>query len=294
MKRAARTNANTRVNRRSTSIMQLTRAAFARRRAALRRGLHRTLCGALIIALLAAQTPAAPLLLTGAGARWQQNLAFWFQSSGLARTLSDLAAFQRGNKPGRQETQQERSGRVARLQVSPDDATIRTGERIQFAAIAYDQLDAPVGGLRFIWRAFDVENKRPVRISRHGEFEPRFDGTFRIVAEAGGLTSEAQVKVTRGEPVPRGQTGPAAPRLVARAAAQRAAGARAQAGPHAEGEQTRATFGHGRFRQDIVRVAARRRCCRHFAAHQRGLESRQLHVRRRSRQRAWRPARRAR
>ena len=174
-----------------------------------RRGVARALCLVLILSLLSTSTPAAPQTIIGAAGQWQLSLAFWFRASGWAATLRG-ALQGRSDRPAHkpQEKQNDRDARVARLQISPGDVTLRIGQRVIFAAIAYDLDGAPVGGVRYKWRARDVARHRRVKVSPSGEFEARMAGTYQVTVE--GAKQQAQVTVTVLEGDER-QPGPGRP-----------------------------------------------------------------------------------
>ncbi|HZF38599.1 MAG TPA: hypothetical protein VE715_07235, partial [Blastocatellia bacterium] len=106
-------------------------------------------------------------------------------------------------KPEPQETQEERKGRVARVEISPREATIAAGQEIHFIAVAYDANNSPVGGVSFDWDKEDedtgekisVEEKGKFSSAKEGKFSSAKEGNYRVKARFGGLEASAKVKV---------------------------------------------------------------------------------------------------
>src|SRR5262245_27530792 len=105
-------------------------------------------------------------------------------------------------KPEPQETQEERNSRVARVEISPREATIATGQEIYFIAVAYDANNSPVGGVSFDWdkENEDTGERMSAEVmgkvsSADGMFSSAKEGNFRVKARFGGLEASAKVKV---------------------------------------------------------------------------------------------------
>ncbi|HEX5083979.1 MAG TPA: hypothetical protein VFY40_18175, partial [Blastocatellia bacterium] len=98
-------------------------------------------------------------------------------------------------KPKPQETQEERNGRVARVDISPREATIAAGEEIHFIAVAYDSNNSPIGGVSFDWDNEDEESGERIIIEEKGKFSSAREGNYRVKARFGGLEASANVKV---------------------------------------------------------------------------------------------------
>src|SRR5215207_9358880 len=177
------------------------RRIFRRRRdtGGLRRGLNHAVSVALVLALLCTSSNAAPPVIAGLAAEGRVSFAFWLESSGGAALLKEFLFGQRRPAPQAQEEQEERDAEVTRIQVYPDDVTVKAGQKVAFAAAAYDYEDAPVGGVRFTWRARDVGHDRPAHVSKRGDFEARSPGTYAATAEAAGRSAQVTVTVTPGE-----------------------------------------------------------------------------------------------
>ena len=102
---------------------------------------------ALVLCLLSSSTPAAAQTIIAVAKESSTSFAFWFNSSGLAKLVQGRGL---GNAK-RQEKQAERDAKISRLQIFPGDVTIDLGERVRFSAIAYDQDNNPVGGVKIKW-----------------------------------------------------------------------------------------------------------------------------------------------
>lgn len=166
---------------------------------AVRHSLSRALCLCLVITILSTSTPAAPEAIVGMASEWGVSLLFRLESSGVAARVRALATGSRTSSSQPQETQQERNAQVARIQVYPGDATIRTGETILFAAVAYDSENAVIGGVQFTWSGRDVGRDRPIHVSKRGDFTPKATGTFKVIAEGAGQQAQVTVTVLEGE-----------------------------------------------------------------------------------------------
>src|SRR5688572_27592946 len=121
------------------------------RQSAYRRALTRCVSVALVVVMLVVQTPAAPSMLAADATRWQQGLAFWWESRGWAGALRDFVSGQSRPAARRQQPQSQRDARVRRVVISPGDVTARTGEPVRFVAIAYEQGGNTVSGVSFVW-----------------------------------------------------------------------------------------------------------------------------------------------
>ncbi len=157
----------------------------------IKQNISRALSLTLVIALLTTSTPASSELFGGMSsglkaASWEM----WFHVN---QWLSAMQA-QLERKP-EQETQTERDERAVRVEISPDNVTIGTGEQVIFAATAYDSEGQPIGGMRFKWLAEDAAKERKARISRTGVFMSKVAGDFRVTAEAAGRQAHVNVKV---------------------------------------------------------------------------------------------------
>ncbi|MCA1628060.1 MAG: hypothetical protein LC742_08870, partial [Acidobacteria bacterium] len=160
---------------------------------------RRALALALVVVMLSVQTPAAPVMMVNAGREWKLNALLWFQASGWAATLRSLAAGQRAPAPQRQERQSEREARVRRIEIRPGEMEIALDERVQFTAVAYDQNEKPIGGIRFTWRGRDEGRNVAAQVTPTGMFVARATGNFKVTVEAAGRQAHVTVRVRAGE-----------------------------------------------------------------------------------------------
>jgi hypothetical protein len=101
-----------------------------------------------------------------------------------------------------QETQDARNERVARVDISPREATIAAGQVIHFVAVAYDADNSPIGGVSFDWDKEDedtgervIAEERGKFSSANGRFSSLKEGNYRVKARFGGFEASAKVKV---------------------------------------------------------------------------------------------------
>lgn len=116
---------------------------------------------------------------------------FWYQNSVLARLI------QRWDVPRakEQEKQEERDAKISRVEVFPKDVEVDLGDEVRFAAVAYDDEDNAIGGVRFNWKGEAAGKEQRVRISQRGLFEAMTPGTFNIIARAAGKSAQVSVTV---------------------------------------------------------------------------------------------------
>ncbi|HVQ38676.1 MAG TPA: hypothetical protein VMS31_14155, partial [Pyrinomonadaceae bacterium] len=151
---------------------------------------------ALIVSILATSTPAAPQTIVGLARESSASLAFWFRASELRKSAVN---FLQGRGTGKsQEKQRDRDDRVQRIQIFPGDVTVNRNERIAFAAVAYDENNSPVGGVKIKWKEKSQGQGRRARISPEGAFEAISEGSFKIVAEGAGKEASVTVVVRPG------------------------------------------------------------------------------------------------
>ncbi|HEU0179989.1 MAG TPA: hypothetical protein VFV58_37620, partial [Blastocatellia bacterium] len=193
-------------------------------------GFHRFACVAMIVVMSVQGVLASPqvshvaaevVLVTAVNSAHDARL--WWHSSGWAarseRFLRENfpnfgATVQQRNwdgkgaprrvapKPKPQETQEERNARVARVDISPREATIAAGQEIHFIAVAYNANNSPVGGVSFDWdnENEDTGERAPAEergkfSSANGRFSSAKEGNYRVKARFGGLEASAKVKV---------------------------------------------------------------------------------------------------
>jgi len=140
-----------------------------------------------------------------------QDARHWWHASGWAawserflQRIRDGKGAQRrvAPKPKPQETQEERNSRVARVEISPREATIAAGQEIYFIAVAYDANNSPIGGVSFDWDRENEDTGERVSVEERGKFfsaNRRFssskEGNYRVKARFGGFEASAKVKV---------------------------------------------------------------------------------------------------
>ena len=161
----------------------------------MRRNLSRALCLWLITVLLATSTPAAPQTIVALVADGSTSLMFWFHQSGWAATLKQTNSGQGPPDHKRQEKQEDRDTRVARIEIYPGDVTVQVDERVAFTTVAFDQHGDPVGGVRVKWSCQNEDRNRAARVSQRGDFEATIPGKFKVTAETEG-GQRAHIKVT--------------------------------------------------------------------------------------------------
>jgi RHS repeat-associated protein len=107
-----------------------------------------------------------------------------------------------------QEKQRDRDARVSRIEISPGDVTLQVGQRMTFAATAFDAAGEPVGGVHVRWKAKEVGGrKQNKRVSNTGVFVSAVEGEFTVTAEADKAQAEVKVKVVNETGVRGAYTG---------------------------------------------------------------------------------------
>src|SRR5215213_4869562 len=148
----------------------------------------------LVLSLCSSSTPASTQTIVSTVQETRLNLWLWYHASGLA----SLVQGQTNGRVKEQETQRERDEKVSRLQIFPTDSvTVDLAEHVRFAAVAYDDENNTVGGVKIKWSSESTPGPR-VRISKNGEFEATAPGTFTIVAQAAGKSAKVNVMVRPG------------------------------------------------------------------------------------------------
>lgn len=166
----------------------------------------------LVLMLLSAQTPAAPQVLTSVVQSWHLSTVFWLQGSGWTATLQGLANRQPAPALRAQEKQEERDARAARIQITPENATLLGGQPVFFTATAFDKDEAPVGGVRFTWQTVGGERGANSPITDNGYFSAERAGTYHLKVEGAGKTAITTVTVLDGPE----HNGTAKPRVTVR------------------------------------------------------------------------------
>ncbi len=157
---------------------------------------------------------------------WGQEVRFWWHSSGWEAFVRAHWPFQQSASaspkgwdgkgapprptPESPEKKQDREAKVARVRISPGDVTIRTGEQVTFAAIAYDRDGHTISGLDVAWDGLDEDKKVPLAISSQAIFTSARPGHFHITATVAGRKAHAKITV-EGPARQRGMTSPGTP-----------------------------------------------------------------------------------
>jgi RHS repeat-associated protein len=180
-------------------LSSLQRSAFFFRRHA-----ARALSLLLAVCLLSSSAPAAPRIITGLASQFSLDASYLLRTKvwgGLTQSL--------GNKTqAKQEKQKDRDARVSRIEISPGDVTLQAGQRMIFAATAFDQANEPVGGVRIKWKARELDGRKQNKhVSAAGEFFSPVAGDFAVTAEAVGARAEVTVRVVNATGSPRPHTG---------------------------------------------------------------------------------------
>ena len=157
--------------------------------------MRRVACVVLLVSMLATSTPAASQTIVAVAGEWQADLAFWLRTNELP-----VALYRRliGWPPERvqpQEKQEERDGRIARIEIQKPKETIQIGEELLLSAIAYDRNNVPVGGVAFQWRSDYPSQDFQSGMLPHGAFVAKVPGEYSISAEANGFVSSVNIKV---------------------------------------------------------------------------------------------------
>lgn len=162
----------------------------------------------LIFVLCSNQVQATPQGFTLLGAELSHSLAFWWYNSGWAAKFAQKPAGAQDTRgwdgkgappntppaPSVQEKQADRDRKVARLEISPRDVTIHTGEKVIFAVLAYDSAGNLVPGVKPTWDGSDENKKRRLSVSPRGEFISPVAGNYKVTVDA--LGKKDSVKVT--------------------------------------------------------------------------------------------------
>lgn len=156
--------------------------------------IQRVLSLVIALSLFTSSAPAAPRIVVDVSRESAISFYFWFSNSIFAR----LAQGQGIGLIKRQERQADRDARINRLQIFPGDVKISMGERVRFVALAFDQDDNPIGGIRTKWSGQGPAKGGRARISPQGDFEGTAPGSFTVMAEALGRTAQCTVVVEPG------------------------------------------------------------------------------------------------
>ena len=149
----------------------------------------------LALSVFFSTTPAAAQTTVNLAQHTSVSLWFWYYSSGLA----GLVQGEGSGKIKVQEKQRDRDQKIDQLEIFPKEVSVELGERVRFAAVAYDMDGNSIGGVKVKWSGESAQPERKVRVSKDGEFEAIAPGTFTIVAQAHGRSARVNVVVRPGE-----------------------------------------------------------------------------------------------
>ena len=156
--------------------------------------LKRVVSIVLVLTLFSSSTPAAVQTTVNITQDSAVSFWFWLNASGLLSLVQNLGSA----KAKEQEKQRDRDQKVDRLEISPGEVTAELGERVRFAAVAYDVEGNSISGVKFKWSGESAEAGRKVRLSKDGEFQAVAPGTFTVVAQAAGKSAQVSVVVRPG------------------------------------------------------------------------------------------------
>ncbi len=178
----------------------------------------------LILAITLVTNPllAAPQGFTLLGHEMSYGASFWWHNNGWAAKVAKWFPQQtkptdtkgwdgKGAPPNtppepkEQEKQSDRDYKVQRIEISPRDVVIQTGEKIVFSAIAYDQSGNMVPGVKYTWDGNDEGKNRRMSVTLRGEFSSPVAGKYKVTVEALGKKDSVKVEVVGDEIKPKDQ-----------------------------------------------------------------------------------------
>ena len=159
---------------------------------------RRVLCIILVLCLFTASTPAAPRGIVEGSQHLHAEISFWLKANYVIPKLWNLITLQ-NKKPKPEESQSDRDAKVKRLEILPGDVTVQEGQQVNFTAVAYDEENNAVGGVKINWSAHDEDRNRKADATPRGLFTARANGNFKVMAEAAGQTASVKVKVVEGK-----------------------------------------------------------------------------------------------
>ncbi|HWW73972.1 MAG TPA: hypothetical protein VNZ44_01170, partial [Pyrinomonadaceae bacterium] len=169
-----------------------------------RRNYVRALSAALVLCLLSSSAPAAPLVLPGMVSQFSADASYFFRT----KVWEFFAQAVNGRERAAQEKQKDRDARVSKIEISPGSVTLQVGQRMYFAATAFDSDGEVVGGVKIKWSAKELTGrKQKKRVSNSGEFVSPVEGEFLVTAEGANVSGEVTVKVVNETGRPGAYTG---------------------------------------------------------------------------------------
>lgn len=149
----------------------------------------------LILSALAVSTPAAPRIVAESASQLRQDV---FLSFNLSKWFSSFLLTSDGLPE--QETQEERDAKVVRIEIDFTNATVAIGKKIPLVAVAYDQNDIPVSGVKFEWEIVNSKGERQ-EVS-DDNFKTGIADNYSITARGAGVeNAKALTVVERPETI---------------------------------------------------------------------------------------------
>ena len=158
----------------------------------------RVLSVLLVFSLLTVSTPGAPRAVVETSQQVGADISFWLRANYVIPKLWNLIT-QQNQKPKPEQSQSERDAKVRRLEILPGDVTVQEGQQVNFTAVAYDEENNPVGGVKIDWNARDEDRNADAGAAPRGTFTAHRHGNFKVTAEAAGQTASVKVKVIEGK-----------------------------------------------------------------------------------------------
>src|ERR1044071_1893557 len=114
----------------------------------------RVLCALLVLSLLTVSTPSAPRAVVETSQQVGADISFWLKANYVIPKLWNLIT-QQNKKPKPEQSQSDRDAKVRRIEILPGDVTVQEGQQVNFTAVAYDEENNPVGGVKIDWNSRD-------------------------------------------------------------------------------------------------------------------------------------------
>ncbi len=166
----------------------------------------------LTITLVTNPLLAAPQGFSMLGHELSYGTSFWWHNSGWAAKLARWmpqqtkpndtkgwdgkgAPVNTPPDPKEQEKQSDRDYKVQKIEISPRDVTIQTGEKVIFNAIAYDKSGNMIPGVKLRWEGSNEDKARKFNVTPHGEFTSLTPGNYQVQVEALGKKDNVKIRV---------------------------------------------------------------------------------------------------
>jgi RHS repeat-associated protein len=140
----------------------------------------------LIFSLLTVSTPAAAETMKDGLASVRQDISLFF-------ILNDWRELFSWNHPEQQETQAMRDASAVRIEIDLNNESFILGKQIPLTAVAYDQNDNPVSGVKFHWQIDSPDGQTEEIIDY--TFTPKIPGDYLITTRGAGLAATGKFVV---------------------------------------------------------------------------------------------------